>query len=124
MVSEQNKQTTQAGKPEEDWETLRNPFLHKALGPGLYSGRLCAHSVCAYADLALDMDIHYLRFPGAIKPAVQLNNGLFLLCFLWNSLVLVCMGACVSVLERGRPSPPYGVTHGSGPTLPCPVAGF
>lgn len=35
MVSEQK---TQAGKPEEDWETLWNPFLHKALGPGLYSG--------------------------------------------------------------------------------------
>lgn len=25
---------------------------------------------------------------------------------------------CASVLEQGRPSPPYGVTHGLGLTLP------
>lgn len=36
MISVQK--TTQAGKPEEEWETLRNPFLHKAPVPSLYSG--------------------------------------------------------------------------------------
>lgn len=60
------------------WETLRSSFLHKAPGERFYRGRLCAHAVRAYVDLELNTDIHYLRFPVAVKPAGQLNNGLFL----------------------------------------------
>lgn len=63
-------------------------------------------TVCAYADLTLDMTIHYLRFPGAIKPAGQLNNGPFLICFLWNRLVSVCSSACVC-LYLNRAGPPH-----------------
>lgn len=55
---------------------------------------MCAHAVLAYVDLALNMNIHYLRFPVAVEPAGQLNNGLFLPCFLLNSHV--------AVFEQGR----------------------
>lgn len=60
---------------QKNWETLRSSFLHKAAAECFY--RVCAHAVLAYVDLAWNTDIHYLRFPVAVKPAGQLNNGLF-----------------------------------------------
>lgn len=94
---------TQEGKPVEAWETLRNSFLHKPLGQCLALAD-CVFTVLPYTGLALDMSIHYLRFPSAMKPAGQLNNGLFLPCFLWNSLVFVYMAACVRLyLNRAGP---------------------
>lgn len=74
-------------------------------------------SVCAYVDLPLQSDIHFLRFPVAIRPAGQLNNGLFLPCFLLNSCALVR----VCVIEQSRSSPTCTVTQQA---LDCPVAGF
>lgn len=61
------------------------------------------------------MDIHYLRFPGAIKPAVQLNNGLFLLCF----LVLVC-----PYLNRAGPLHPTELHMGLDRCFPAQLLGF
>lgn len=48
MISVQK--TTPAGKPEEDWETLRNPFLHKALVQSLCSDWLCVFTACVRAS--------------------------------------------------------------------------
>lgn len=59
-----------------------------------------------YVDLTLESDIHFLRFPAAIRPAGQLNNGLFLLHFQVNSCAQLCVRvrACVHVrLNRAGP---------------------
>lgn len=51
----------------------------------------------ANVDLTLESDIHFLRFPEAIRPAGQLNNGLFLLRFQVNSCAQLCVCVCMCV---------------------------
>lgn len=99
MVSGYIKKKNSTGRKSQR-KTGRHSGSFSYIRQSLYSGWLCAHSVCAHTDLPLKVDIHYLRFPGAIKPAVQQNNGLFLLCFLQNSLTLVCMGACMRLYSN------------------------
>lgn len=73
----------------------------------------------ANVDLTLESDIHFLRFPEAIRPAGQLNNGLFLLRFQVNSCAQLCVCACV--FEQGRSTPTCAVTQQA---LAFSVAGF
>lgn len=123
MVSVQKHQRQE--KPEEDWETLRNLFLHKTLVQSLCSSWLCAHSVCAPADLALDMDIHYLRFPEAIKPHGCWTTKQWPLPHLFpmeQSWVCACecLCGCVCTLTGQTLSTLLSYTL----KLPCSVTGF
>lgn len=95
------------------WETLRRSFLHKDRGEHLYRGWLCAQCVCAYVDLTLESDIHFLRFPVAIRPAGQLNNGLFLSCFQLNSCAQVCVCVCMCVWTGQAHSNMHSYTTGA-----------